>query len=59
MLIDEIERIKKLVAKIHALEDKLMNTSFMPMAEQKKLHDEIRALKDEMDMLEKRTRRKG
>ena len=35
------------------------STIFMPMAEQKKLHDEIRTLKDEMDMLEKRTRRKG
>ncbi len=59
MLIDELERIKKLVASIHALEDKLVNTSFMPLSEQKKLHDEIRKLKDEMDILEKRTRRKG
>lgn len=59
MLIDELERIKKLVASIRALEDKLVNTSFMPLPEQKRLHDEIRKLKGEMDMLEKRTRRKG
>ena len=58
MLIDEVERLKKLVAMIHALEDTLMNTSFMPLPEQKKVHEEIRALKDEMDTLEKRTRRK-
>lgn len=59
MLIDEIDRIKKLIAKIHALEDTLMKASFMPLAEQKRLHDDIRKLKDELDMLEKRTRRKG
>lgn len=59
MLTDAIDRIKRLVATIHKLEDKLMNTSFMPLAEQQKVHDEIRKLKDEMDMLEKRTRRKG
>lgn len=59
MLINEIDRIKKLVAAIRALEDKLVSASFMPMSEQAKLHAEIRKLKDEMDMLEKRTRRKS
>ena len=50
------ERIKNLVNNIQKLEDKLMNTGFLPMSEQKKIHDEIKKLKDEMDALERRTR---
>ncbi|HRK37530.1 MAG TPA: hypothetical protein PK347_04010 [Burkholderiaceae bacterium] len=56
---NELDRIKKLVAQIHTLEDKLVNTSFMPMSEQKKLHDEIKRLREEINLLEKRTRPKG
>ncbi|GEM_PF-6655059 len=59
MLMNELDRIKKLVAQIHTLEDKLVNTSFMPMSEQKKLHDEIKRLREEINLLEKRTRPKG
>ena len=51
------ERIKTLVNNIQKLEDKLMNTGFLPMSEQKKIHDEIKKLKDEMDALERRTRK--
>ncbi|MBK7415930.1 MAG: hypothetical protein IPJ38_13250 [Dechloromonas sp.] len=51
------ERIKNLVNNIQKLEDKLMNTGFLPMSEQKKIHDEIKKLKDEMDALERRTRK--
>ena len=50
------ERIKNLVNNIQKLEDKLMNTGFLPMSEQQKIHEEIRKLKEEMDKLERRTR---
>ena len=53
------ERIKTLVKNIQTLEDKLMNTRFLPMAEQQKLHAEIKKFKDEMDKLERRTRKPG
>ena len=52
-----IERVKTLVKNIQTLEDKLMNTSYLPMAEQQKIHAEIKKLKDEMDKLERRTRK--
>ena len=38
---------------------KLVNTSFMPLSEQKKLHDEIKKLREEINVLERRTRPKG
>ena len=57
MLINQLDRIRKIVSRIHELEDKLMNTSFMPMSEQQKIHEEIRRLKEEMTTLEKQTRK--
>ena len=57
MFTTSYERIKNLVNNIQKLEDKLMNTGFLPMSEQKKIHDEIKKLKDEMDALERRTRK--
>jgi hypothetical protein len=51
------ERIKLLVKNIQTLEDKLMNTRFLPMSEQQKIHAEIKKLRDEMDKLERRTRK--
>jgi hypothetical protein len=51
------ERIKTLVNNIQKLEDKLMNAGFLPMSEQQKIHAEIKKLKDEMDALERRTRK--
>ena len=44
--------------KINELENKLMNSSFMPMVEQKKIHDEIKKYKAEMELLERRTKPK-
>lgn len=58
MLIDQIDRVKGLVKKIQELEHKLVNTSFMPLEEQRKLHDEIRRYKEEMALLEQRTRQR-
>ncbi len=52
------ERVKNIVTRIKALEDKLMNTNFMPLPEQKKVHEEIKRLREEMAILEKRTRTK-
>jgi hypothetical protein len=57
MFTTPFERIKSLVNNIQKLEDKLMNTGFLPMSEQQKIHEEIRKLKDEMDKLERRTRK--
>jgi hypothetical protein len=51
-------RIKTIVTKIQQLQDKLANANFMPMAEQKKHHDEIKKLREEMALLEKRTKPK-
>lgn len=51
------ERIKTLVNNIQKLEDKLMNTGFLPMSEQQKIHTEIKKLKEEMEKLERRTRK--
>ena len=56
MFTTPFERIKALVNSIQKLEDKLINTGFLPMSEQKKIHEEIRKLKEEMDKLERRTR---
>ena len=56
MFTTPFERIKALVNSIQKLEDKLMNTRFLPMSEQQKIHEEIRKLKEEMDKLERRTR---
>lgn len=57
MFTTPFERIKSLVKNIQTLEDKLMNTGYLPMSEQNKIHDEIRKLKEEMDKLERRTRK--
>ncbi|MEN9479203.1 MAG: hypothetical protein RLZZ298_598 [Pseudomonadota bacterium] len=57
MFTTPFERIKALVKNIQKLEDKLMNTGFLPMSEQQKIHEEIRKLKEEMDKLERRTRK--
>lgn len=57
MLINQLDRIKKLVFGIQALEDRLMKASFMPLSEQQKIHGEIRKLKEELTILEKRTRK--
>ena len=42
---------------IKQLEDKLMNTTLLPMTEQNKIHAEIRKYKEEMELLERRTRK--
>ena len=57
MLQVPIERLKGLVVQIQKLEDKLMNASKLPMDEQKKIHEEIKRYRDEMAVLEKRTRK--
>lgn len=57
MFTTPFERIKALVKNIQTLEDKLMNSGYLPMSEQTKIHEEIRKLKDEMDKLERRTRK--
>ena len=57
MFTTPFERIKALVKNIQKLEDKLMNTAYLPMPEQNKIHEEIRKLKEEMDKLERRTRK--
>ena len=57
MFTTPFERIKALVKNIQTLEDKLMNTGYLPMSEQTKIHEEIRKLKEEMDKLERRTRK--
>lgn len=51
-----MDRVRKLANRIRELEDKLMKSSLMSMAEQQVIHAEIRKCKDELDMLEKRTR---
>lgn len=58
MLISQLDRVKTLVKKIKDLEDRLVNTSFMSLKDQQKLHEEIKRLRDEMDLLEKRTRQR-
>lgn len=51
------DKIKTISSNIKKLEDKLMNTAFLPMVEQNKIHAEIRKLKEEMELLERRTRK--
>ena len=57
MFVNAYDKIKTLVTKIKQLEDKLMNTGLLPMTEQNKIHAEIRKCKEEMDLLERRTRK--
>jgi hypothetical protein len=38
MLINQLTRVKELVQKIRALEDKLVNTSLMSMKDQQQIH---------------------
>ena len=56
MFITPYERIKNLTQSIQKLEFKLMNTSFIPLVEQSKIHEEIKRCKDEIKLLEKRTK---
>jgi hypothetical protein len=51
-----VGRIRDIGAKIKALEDILMSNRTIPMAEQAKIHADIRQLKKELQDLEKRTR---
>ena len=44
MFTTPFERIKALVKNIQTLEDKLMNSGYLPMSEQTKIHEEIRKL---------------
>jgi len=55
-MITPFERIKTLINNIQKLEDKLMNTGFIPLAEQNKIHEEIRKFKEEIKLLERRTK---
>lgn len=57
MLPTPFERIKDLIGKIHALEDKLMTTGILPMSEQAQIHAQIRHYKEEIALLERRTRK--
>lgn len=52
----QVARIQNYATQIKALEDRLMGNGIIPMAEQSKIHAEIRRLKKEMEDLEKRTR---
>lgn len=58
MLIHPLDQVKNLVEKIKDLEDKLVNTSFLTLEDQKKLHQEIKRHKDEIELLERRTRQR-
>jgi hypothetical protein len=51
-----MERVKQLINELHKLEDKLMNTGFMPMREQTKIHEEIKRLKEAIATLERRVK---
>lgn len=57
MYVTPFERIKTLIDNINKLEEKLMNTRMLPMSEQTKIHAEIRKCKEEMETLERRTRK--
>lgn len=51
-----VGRIRDVAAQIKALEDRLMSNKVIPLAEQTLIHKQIRELKKEQDVLEKRTR---
>lgn len=57
MFANVYDKIKTISSNINKLEDKLLNTAFLPMVEQNKIHAEIRKLKEEMELLERRTRK--
>lgn len=57
MFANVYDKIKTIVSNIKKLEDKLMNTAFLPMVEQNKIHEQIRKYKEEMELLERRTRK--
>lgn len=49
-------RIRDVAARIKELEDSLMSSKLIPMAEQSAIHAKLRELRKEQDELEKRTR---
>jgi hypothetical protein len=51
-----VGRIRDAAAQLKALEERLMSNKVIPMAEQVIIHAEIRRLKKEQELLEKRTR---
>ena len=51
-----VGRIRDVGAQIKALEERLMSNKVIPMSEQAIIHAEIRRLKKEQELLEKRTR---
>ena len=51
-----VGRIRDVAKQIKELEDLLMSNRIIPMAEQARIHAEIRRLKKEQDDVEKRTR---
>lgn len=57
MFANVYDKIKTISSNIKKLEDRLMNTAFLPMVEQNKIHAEIRKHKEEMELLERRTRK--
>ena len=52
----QVARVQQYVAKLQALEDRLMGKGTITLVEQAAIHTEIRRLKKEMEELEKRTR---
>ena len=50
------DRVKKLAEKIRLLEDSLMKANQLSLAEQRQIHEEIKRCKDELELLERRTR---
>lgn len=57
MFANVYDKIKTISGNIKQLEDKLMNTAFLPMVEQNKIHEQIRKYREEMELLERRTRK--
>ena len=51
-----IGRIRDISNKIKVLEDRLMSNGVIPVAEQARIHEELRNLRKELETLEKRTR---
>ena len=52
----QYDRIKKITEKIKQSEDRLMTANHLSLSEQKQIHTDIKRLKDELDLLERRTR---